>query len=141
MSRKANSYYSVTIQNCAKINLTNSQWRIIFKNRFLFRKSCCKRKSIRLETFLLYCLPKVFALCSDFWSSEKKRRLNLHFLFNFPSAQSCKCISISDHFPSSVRVPRIYGGLLRCLKITEKSLIQHCERSELRLHFEWTKVN
>ena len=28
----------------------------------------------------------------------------------------------------------------RCLKIT-KSLIQHCERSELRLHFEWTKVN
>ena len=28
-----------------------------------------------------------------------------------------------------------------CLKITEKSLIlQHCERSELRLHFEWTKV-
>ena len=29
----------------------------------------------------------------------------------------------------------------RCLKITAKSLIQHCERSELRLHFEWTKVN
>ena len=27
----------------------------------------------------------------------------------------------------------------RCLKITEKSLIQHCERSEL--HFEWTKVH
>ena len=22
-----------------------------------------------------------------------------------------------------------------------KSLIQHCERSELRLHFEWTEVN
>ena len=22
-----------------------------------------------------------------------------------------------------------------------KSLIQHCERSELRLHFEWTKVD
>ena len=22
-----------------------------------------------------------------------------------------------------------------------KSLIQHCERSELRLHFEWTIVN
>ena len=29
----------------------------------------------------------------------------------------------------------------RCLKITEKSLIQHCERSELRLQFEWTKVH
>ena len=22
-----------------------------------------------------------------------------------------------------------------------KSLLQHCERNELRLHFEWTKVN
>ena len=22
-----------------------------------------------------------------------------------------------------------------------KSIIQHCERSELRLHFEWAKVN
>ena len=29
----------------------------------------------------------------------------------------------------------------RCLKITEKSLIQHCERSELRLHFELAKVH
>ena len=28
----------------------------------------------------------------------------------------------------------------RCLKNTEKSLIQHCERSELLLHFKWTKV-
>ena len=26
----------------------------------------------------------------------------------------------------------------QCLKITE-NLIQHCQRSELRLHFEWTK--
>ena len=29
----------------------------------------------------------------------------------------------------------------QCLKITKKSLIQNCERSELRLHFEWTKFN
>ena len=29
----------------------------------------------------------------------------------------------------------------RCLKITEKGLIQHCERSELRLHFESTTVH
>ena len=28
----------------------------------------------------------------------------------------------------------------RCLKITEKGLIQHGERSELRLHFEWPKM-
>ena len=34
----------------------------------------------------------------------------------------------------------------KILKLTvfenhRKSLIQHCERSELRIHFEWTKVN
>ena len=29
----------------------------------------------------------------------------------------------------------------QCLKITKKSLIQHCERSELRLHFQSTKVH
>ena len=34
-----------------------------------------------------------------------------------------------------------FATMTRCLKITERSLIQHCERSELRLHFEWTKVN
>ena len=27
------------------------------------------------------------------------------------------------------------------LKIRENGLIQHCERSELRFHFEWTKVH
>ena len=29
----------------------------------------------------------------------------------------------------------------RCLKITEKVSFNICKRSELRLHFEWTKVN
>ena len=42
----------------------------------------------------------------------------------------------------------IFKGLVSCFlgKNTvfenhRKCLIQHCERSELRLHFEWTKVN
>ena len=30
--------------------------------------------------------------------------------------------------------------MARCLK-TEKSLIQDCERGEVALHFEWTKVH
>ena len=29
----------------------------------------------------------------------------------------------------------------RVFEYHRKSLIQHCERSELRLHFEWTKVD
>ena len=38
----------------------------------------------------------------------------------------------------------IYTGIditPQCLKMAKKSRIQHCERSELRLHFEWTKVH
>ena len=45
-------------------------------------------------------------------------------------------------FVSKARIPkckRFYVAL--CLKITEKSRIQNCERSELRLHFEWRKVS
>ena len=49
-----------------------------------------------------------------------------------------------------LKLARYYGP--QCSKISrfspitvfenqKKSLIQHCERSELRLHFEWTKVN
>ena len=37
-----------------------------------------------------------------------------------------------------------FGEELRLRTVFEnhrKSFIQHCERSELRLHFEWTKVN
>ena len=51
--------------------------------------------------------------------------------------------TIAQHFHYD-KHPHSYfktGINARCLKITEKSLIQHCERSELRLHFEWTKVN
>mgnify|MGYP001208987541 FL=1 len=50
--------------------------------------------------------------------------------------------SLVDQCPSDDPDTDINRGkyVSRCLKIT-KSLIQHCERSELRLHFEWTKVN
>ena len=37
----------------------------------------------------------------------------------------------------------IFGQTTKCITVFEnhrKSLIQHCERSELLLHFEWTKI-
>ena len=34
-----------------------------------------------------------------------------------------------------------YKSRSRCLKIPQKSIIHCCERSELSLHFEWTKVH
>ena len=32
-------------------------------------------------------------------------------------------------------------SLITVFENRRKSIIQHCERSELRIHFEWTKVN
>ena len=49
-----------------------------------------------------------------------------------------EAIIVEDPDEDTIRGKRTKS---RCLKITEKSLIQHCERSELRLHFEWTKAN
>ena len=43
--------------------------------------------------------------------------------------------NLSNH-PCSVPDTK---SITRCLKL--KSLIKHCERSQLRLHFEWIKVN
>ena len=46
-----------------------------------------------------------------------------------------------SHQMKDLKHQLLFWWLAQCLKITEKGLIQHCERSELRLHFEWTKVN
>ena len=35
----------------------------------------------------------------------------------------------------------IIKGMITVFENHRKSLIQHCERSELHLHFEWIKVN
>ena len=39
------------------------------------------------------------------------------------------------------QVAKLRTTYLGCLKITEKSLLQHCGQSELGWHFEWTKVH
>ena len=39
------------------------------------------------------------------------------------------------------RKNKIQAHLSTVFENHRKSLIQRCERSELRLHFEWTKVN
>ena len=48
------------------------------------------------------------------------------------------------HFMCPARLTNrflISDGHFTVFENHRKSLIQHCERSELRLHFEWTKVN
>ena len=53
----------------------------------------------------------------------------------------CRHISQPDDHPWTF--PYTIQGLTKCTMFENhrESLIQHCERSKLRLHFEWTKVN
>ena len=47
-----------------------------------------------------------------------------------------------DDVPTLVAIPRIeYLPFYIVVENNRKSLIQHCERSELRLHFEWPKIH
>ena len=65
-----------------------------------------------------------------------------------------QCANTAEKYSSVV--PLIYGNMSKLITNTNykriniidtvfknhrKSLIQHCERSELHLHFEWTKVD
>ena len=53
-------------------------------------------------------------------------------------------ITLASSIGSQHRSSEHYYALYYMLSFDSyyrKSLIQHCERSELRLHFEWTKVH
>ena len=47
----------------------------------------------------------------------------------------------NTNFRVEKQIPQSAFQDLQCLKMAQKSRIQHCERSELRLQFEWTKVH
>ena len=65
------------------------------------------------------------------------------------SSKLIEMVATNDQVTNEMIADEILKALLedpeyaeaQCLKITQKSLIQYCERSELSLHFEWTKVD
>ena len=63
---------------------------------------------------------------TEFFNNDEKKMQNRSI--------SCKKLI----FPLDVV---FYGAKSTVFENHRKSLIQHCERSELRLHFEWTKVH
>ena len=104
----------------------------------------------------------------SFWRDASTARLLLHqnilhsFMIEGASSQWGKCLKNSSltiycqtAWSFSAFLSFLFFGHYedfysqRCLEKTNfilfehqrKSLIQHCERRELRLHFEWTKVN
>ena len=70
-------------------------------------------------------------------STLSHSQLYNHFVCLSNQKTLCCPSSFSNYFDfNNIMSPTI----TRCLKVIEKSH-QHCERSELCLHFEWTKVN
>ena len=51
------------------------------------------------------------------------------------SAQRCRKLVITERLERTIPVD------ITVVENQRKTLILHCERSELRLHFEWTKIS
>ena len=52
-----------------------------------------------------------------------------------------KCVNtVTFNYPRAKRELQLFSNSYTVFENHRKSLFQHCERSELRLHFEWTKV-
>ena len=70
---------------------------------------------------------------NSFFSNCKQKYLLITFLKDISLIGFC-CVHICSIFALRLHIRTVFEN-------QRKSLIQHCERSELRLHFEWTKVN
>ena len=107
-----------------------------------FESSCCQRAVLR--DFLrcaryeknAHCVQKpntiFFGLSSsNIWEVWPVMHL---FFSPFKSEDNLKIVChIDPHQGNNAPLRTVFEN-------HRKSLIQHCERSELRLHFEWTKV-
>ena len=72
-----------------------------------------------------------------FRTSKPRRQVLLPFLLLFVFVDSWKK---HEYSLGKKRGPNYLAKLSTLVKNLRKSRIQHCERSELHLHFKWTKV-
>ena len=118
-----------------------------------FVHSKCKRSSLRSQSWM-----KLFLWFSNTVPSHLRKYANklwwchwekyfknslIFFLSSF-SQKFRQLFALTNGKPKVFKTLVIYELLPRKLTLFEnhrKSLIQHCEQSELRLHFEWTKVH
>ena len=59
----------------------------------------------------------------------------------YPTTYNGYVSCICDTIKLCHKEPTEENSVHKCMVFITKSLFQHCERSELRLHFEWTKVD
>ena len=79
-------------------------------------------------------------LAQTFIDDGKTPFMNLQFLIVSSKAMPYKVsvLVVAAVVTQIIFVNNVYRTVFENHR---KSIIQHCERSELRLHFEWTKVN
>ena len=86
-----------------------------------------------------------FQLVKNWWKMPKFKTWNATFWVIFKHYEPWLSNRMNKLLTSQIRSLTMYqsneGTLCIVFENLPKSRIQHCERSELYLHFEWTKVH
>ena len=117
---------------------------------------CIEEKQSNFLVFFLFCIETqtFFVGLHLFWCRRRCSHGTLahkEFRFQFgPLSMQLEVMQIPQSNKVRVvcpkgrkRLEKLHHPSLNCTEFENhrKSLIQYCERSELLLHFEWTKVN
>ena len=96
--------------------------------------------NIRIITIVLQWaqITKKFGAYIEVCRNHLKDKDLKSFLFYVEKDTGTKYSTYPNVFQKSIF---IYLGIYTVFENHRKSLIQHCKRSELRLHFEWTKFH
>ena len=74
-------------------------------------------------------------------AAERKQKIGNVCTLNMASSSAKKELQVLAFSITKLTLKKLFDNTGKVFENHRKSLIQHCERSELRLHFEWAKVN
>ena len=114
-------------------------WRVKAQLSNGWTHKCCSTKIFenKMATFMTWKGSKKGSWYSNFPSAEFYDQASLFHGKSWHAAFKL----LSPAFLFSVENRGWASIATQCLKIIQNCGIQHCERSELRLHFEWTQVH
>ena len=124
-TRLDGSFLAFLIYFCKRSSLRSQCWMRLFSVIFKHRDDVINSKLfvvLQTNCFMTFFFLKLSLFKKQFVTRRKKTEKGCQL--ENPLRSKLICCSVCTVFANQ-----------------RKSLIQHCERSELRLHFEWTKVN
>ena len=74
-------------------------------------------------------------------AAERKQKIGNVCTLNMASSSAKKELQVLAFSITKLTLKKVLDNTGTVFENHRKSLIQHCERSELRLYFEWAKVN